>query len=74
MVKEASTVSRKVQISSMCVTGVWLEGHGKFKNWNFEIFILTENSKLYENMHQRKFHAVRYTKYFHELKINEHVV
>ena len=62
LVKEVCTMSRKVEIcpiQDQCVSQVvWLEGPGKFENWNIKIFY-NKISKLYENMEQRKFLSIR---------------
>ena len=49
--------SRKAQIS-LCLPGVWDKENSKIRSLKF---ILTENSKLYKNMHQRKVPTIRYT-------------
>ena len=45
---------------------MWKTGKLELQN-----FFVTENSKLYENMHQQKFPTIRYTLYVHT-HINTH--
>ena len=60
MVKEARNMSRKVQISLMCVPWGVAWRTRKIRKLELRNLILTGNSKLHENMHQWKFLAVRY--------------
>ena len=58
--KEVRAMNRKVRISPTCVAEGVAWRTWKIRKFELRNLILAENSKLYENMHQQKFPAIRY--------------